>query len=211
MISLWLFVGFVSLCCRQATTKSTGDDIQPAVQLSGKSRWNLVKDKHQHAEKSFIKPLEKKPTLERVSTVISQSQSLGKIPKVDQRSKPRLPSINANRQANTSRSVFTMETVCSPERYIVRLRHGNCTRIVETTMCYGFCKSYTLPVSQAFHSAATARHSLANACQCCTARLGATRAAPHDVTCDIGGEQSKKTFYVPIAKTCECRQCVVNY
>ena len=134
MISLWLFVGFVSLCCRQATTKSTGDDIQPAVQLSGKSRWNLVKDKHQHAEKSFIKPLEKKPTLERVSTVISQSQSLGKIPKVDQRSKPRLPSINANRQANTSRSVFTMETVCSPERYIVRLRHGNCTRIVETTV-----------------------------------------------------------------------------
>ena len=93
------------------------------------------------------------------------------------------------------------EKECAPKRYRVSLHFGSCQRNVETTMCFGHCSSYTIPV----------RHTLtrvANVCKCCMVKSGQLVYIIRTLDCTVDGVRKTKTFHIPKARECSCRVCI---
>lgn len=136
MISLWLVVFLIRVSCSSSPVKDGTDSVHRLPQVSKQNRWNLVKDKFGHAEKSFIKPEGKKPTLYvvRPSLSLSNSSRISKNLKSGQRLQPGSLQTVTSFPRNNYPSAFSVDSVCSPERYTVTLIHGNCTLPVQTTV-----------------------------------------------------------------------------
>ena len=147
MICQWLLVCIVPLFCSQFSVKAVEDvhdGFLPDSRLSSNSghsrfKWNLVKDKHQHAEKSFLKPEGRKPLLVSLNVSSSWPQSpanntrINKKVKVDENNgkvKDKIVSVSRD----DSQSALSMEPACSRQYYTITLKHGNCTQDVLTTV-----------------------------------------------------------------------------
>jgi hypothetical protein len=100
---------------------------------------------------------------------------------------------------------------CSPQPYRVRLRNGSCSRAVLTKMCYGECKSHTVPLKSTFSVRGVERKKRVEiSCNCCSAVQVSTRR--HTVTCSVGVKaHTVKVFHVPVVKSCTCRRCSVYW